>query len=598
MRSVVHNVCLAFRTVVIVFVVLGASMAFGGQIVQDTDLVRAEVDLVWEGIPHSPRGYLPLVVTLTNRTDGVGRWRVKSAYRSGEPTVEFTQALTVEAGQTRRFDLLIPFRSQNYGNLSVTLNGTGFRESWERFFTIFRSGDPFFGGLSEDLYAEVGFRLEQWSDQSGRHGGHGGMSFAAVDPGAYPDDWRAYLAFDCLWFSEVAWAGLPKGDRGAIVDWVFAGGRLRLLTQRSATAAFPSLPEGEVARPLGRGVIEVFSGDLETEGAWIDGALADPRNRSYAQQARYFATNYRVPVRLAVETSNASTGRQLWEGEAGFRGTVDPPKVNPTLIIIAVITFGVLVGPVNFFLLAKGRRRWRVFLTIPAFSLAFSLLLFLGIILADGFGGEGYLSRLVVINSSRQTRLLVQQDISRTGLLFDQSFALPADVDYTQVGVFLGVGALKTDVQGLKRTGLSGYDGAYFESRQMQLNELVRVERTRERVLVTLSDAGPPSLRANLQAGLGRVYYIDEAAQVWTLASLGVGREATMTAASLRDFSGWWRGAVARSGMTSEGLPSAPLAGWFYAEGQPLPETFPEPFDSVHWQDFQTLYTGPVAVAP
>ena len=84
-----------------------------------------------------------------------------------------------------------------------------------------------------------------------------------------------------------------------------------------------------------------------------------------------------------------------------------------------LVLFGILVGPVNLFVLAKSGRRHRLFITTPLISLGASLLLILLIIFQDGFGGRGMRRVLMEVrpDAGQNAAFLHQEQIARTGIL-------------------------------------------------------------------------------------------------------------------------------------------------------------------------------------
>ncbi|MGF1450517.1 MAG: hypothetical protein ACFB21_00405 [Opitutales bacterium] len=571
-------------------------------IVEDNREVKISVRFPWSELSGSRDGYSPVYVTIDNKRDRRGRWYLRSSSGYQQP-LESVFALDVPSTSRRSFELLVPYEQVNHSlRLQLTLLGDGLDQPWHHYFSHHSSGSILVG-LSAELNAVVGVRLGEALGTS--RGGRGQL--AALRPSDLPEDWRAYLAFDRIWFSASDWAALTSSRREALLNWVMQGGHLRLLAQPAdgIEASFRGVPAGAERRPYGLGVFEVFSQSLESAAEPL---VKDNGRHFRPGEETFFGYRHQFPALetitknedahptfrgagVAVMTSEESAEHKDW-----FSYQLEAPQVNFPLLIVSVTAFGIIVGPVNFFLFAKGRRRWRVFLTIPGISLAFTAVLLLIILLSEGLGGRGYLSRMVVLDPERNLRLTVQDDLSRTGVLMGQTFTLPRQAAYRSEGVALTGGKLR-DIAGPRqiRDGVT-YSGGFFASRRLQHNRMTHLASSRE-VMIRESGATGATLRSNLQAGLGRTFFVDEAGDFWTAERVGVGRRAKLQRSSRAEFAEWWSTACRRGGFALEAGPPAPRPGWFYAEAEPLPEALLEPLGGIRWYHFQTLIAGPVQPA-
>ncbi len=92
-----------------------------------------------------------------------------------------------------------------------------------------------------------------------------------------------------------------------------------------------------------------------------------------------------------IEHDGANPARQVdfdystW----GLRDKVGSFTVHTGLILSFVLVFGALIGPVNLFVFARGKKRFRLFWTTPLISIIASVALIVGILLTDGIGGSG-----------------------------------------------------------------------------------------------------------------------------------------------------------------------------------------------------------------
>lgn len=581
-----------------------------------------DIDLMlpWDELPFDRPGYFPVQIRIQNKSTRDGRWTLTSnsnSNRHGDGIhMNSAHPLEVPSGETRTFRLLLPMAdTQGYHNMRLDLTGTGITEQVGQYFnsnTYHHGNLLHFGGISEDLHTEHGGLL----DNKARSGSNE-IHFASIDPKLAPEDWRAYITFDSVYFSEDSWDDLPPGARRAILDWVSAGGQLRLLVgDDPLTKSLSDIPDGQRTRHAGIGHVTLFNGDDKALRKQInhETTFTRTRNGKEHKETRIAAFdqgydaffNFRYnPARVSSfdigSGANPSSSEKMAEllrkanEDSGlFEDSIDIDGANFTLIILSVIAFGVIVGPVNFFVFAKGRNRWRVFITIPAISLIFCVLIVGSIILSDGFGGDGRTSRIVVIDPVRKSKAYLQDELSVTGILMNGDFTIPATGTYQHIGS-------KLPETGMKASGTfdqSGtrYSGDYFESRRLQHNRLVDVTPSREAIILQ-GQPDAPELVSNLQASCDVVFFRDDEGKYWKAEGLGVGRTVKAKPSDIHEFSNWWGQRKQRGGMGSI-FASIPELGarksWFYADAQPVQDAYPESLKSINWQNHQTIITGPL----
>lgn len=225
-------------------------------------------------------------------------------------------------------------------------------------------------------------------------------------PATAPGDWRGYTQHSVIVLDAADWADLPQAARSALGIWTRFGGHLQFLDAAPADAPAPDLP-GHHARGLG-GVHThpIKDGPLHQIRILpaISAARSSPPPSTQATGARdnvlhWIPTGRREPVR-------------------------DRLKVWP--IVAVLIGFFVMVTPVNLFLLAPARRRYRLFFTIPAISLTACVLLMIVALAGDGIGGRGARLVWVEIEPGAEYRQFVTQwQASQCGVLPGSNFTVP-----------------------------------------------------------------------------------------------------------------------------------------------------------------------------
>lgn len=600
---------LKFQAALVLTLALLFCEASAATVAADNNEVRATLSFRWQTLNGRTGGYFPVRIRIDNRVDRDRTWLLRSeaeAYgdQGQRDTLRSEQPLEVPAKASRSFELLVPYRDFEYhSSMEVRLTGPGEVASSDYFSGDGRNQEFFIGGLSPRLFVNGGSSLPALSRS------HQEVAFEQLKLTEMSEDWRAYLGFDAIWFAEADWQELGSAARAALANWVFAGGHLRILTSAELGASFADLPEGGARRDYGLGSVRVFTGTPEGVSHSLDAATTESASAFYGFQ--------KVPLWGISRNELLGSGAN----DDAFFAHLPAPEVNFALIILLVIAFALLVGPVNFFIFAPGRKRWRVFLSIPLLSIGFTLFLLAAIALSEGVGGRGQLSRLVLIDSVRKVRYLGQIDLSRTGLLMQTRFDLPPGADYRHGGAALTEG--HEHRQGRRVLDAAGnYSGSYFSSRSLQYNQMRQIESTREAVVLLPPEVEglPPRLRSNLQASLRETFYVDDAGEVWRAEAVGVGQTVTLEPSDSSTLFFWLQAACDRGGFGSDSLglprfhfrdlqasyeptkvkPQEDLLnrrGWFYSLADPLPEVYPEPHNGLHWEDFQTLMAGPVLTA-
>jgi hypothetical protein len=398
-----------------------------------------------------------------------------------------------------------------------------------------------------------------------------GLVIDICAPARWPADWRVWSPFDFVAMGADEFDALDGARRAALREWVALGGTLWLLQARRAGPP-ESLGLGSITPGGAENLIRscrARRNELEKHnprhgrGRWRG-------NESDVDEESDFWL--RGPwSRLATLLNNDDF--EAWEIE---RGTL--------LLVLFLIVFGIVVGPVNIYFLAPERRRHRLFLTVPAISVLASVLLGAVIVLADGFGGAGTRRALVVLLPGENKAAVFQQQVSRTGVLPGKAFAIEDDTALSRDFRHDDAGAIRVS----RETGSAG--GAWFESRKRQVHSLWRVTPTRARVeLVAGENDTPLVVLSSLTTTLRDFTYIDGAGETWGVAELAPGRRTPLEKLS-ED--------VDLSRFALKINPGGVERGHFYAwggEGGAGGAGGLAPLDtlkSIRWRDDTVLYTG------
>jgi hypothetical protein len=159
------------------------------------------------------------------------------------------------------------------------------------------------------------------------------------------------------------WSAVSPGGRNAILSWLRLGGQLVIYHSGSSTLGTLGIPADS-----SYGIV-----DLQTIGS--------DRKLDAVETIKLVDSKNPILTRSAATMNNYS-------GKWPLQALFGPQDFNYGVFIAVLILFGILVGPINLFLLAKSGQRHRLFITTPLISLGASVLLVGIIIFQDGFGGN------------------------------------------------------------------------------------------------------------------------------------------------------------------------------------------------------------------
>ena len=346
-------------------------------------------------------------------------------------------------------------------------------------------------------------------------------------PEALPSDVNSLLGYEVFMMTPTDWQDMSPGTRNTLQQWVRAGGHLLLVSDRDAI----DLDE------LG---FQVES--QKNESTWLSGlgSLVHLGNQDLERLdtgviAGVVSSLVGKPgIKETIEDFQSRWGALTLFGLKGF---------NPFFIILVLLGFALLVGPINLFVFAKSGQRHRLFLTTPIISLATSLLLILLIIFQDGFGGQGVRVQHIETGTAESPNAIIaQEQLVRTGVLFSSQFTLPENTIITPVLIppsdrsrFTiqdrgADAALRVDPAEKGYT----YSGDYYKSRSETAQWMESVRPSRER-LTLLPDAEQPTVTSTFSYPLERIYYFTPDNKVWTAEAVPPGAKVTLEQSDFKE---------------------------------------------------------------
>jgi hypothetical protein len=536
--------------------------------------VEISIDAAYENCPSA--GYVPCRVRIENGSGSARTWDFDFSTRSGHysqvSTLTLSRSLSVPAGQTSTFHVLVPVcpahRNEGYvSSPSVTVRGFGVGVETIGLPVSGRGGrmPTNFVAMSPALAVQSWAPLRTHLDTKRKIA----LVGSEVDLSVMGEDWRALLGVSGFFVSVEEFRAMPPGQRRAVRTWVAQGGRV-ILCGDGDVAEWGSA--GEAGGVHGLGHVQRLPWDGSSE----------------------------LPLEQTadvVQDLKDSLGDRLKDSSPVwlFTSKLGEPSRNLAFLSIFITLFAIVVGPLNLFWFAGSGRRHRLFWTTPLISVGASLLLGLVIVVQDGFGGSGVRTTLRLLFPEEKQVLVMQEQASRTGVLLSRGFpsgAADLFLSPLTVPAFLGPRQSGRNYQETAR----GYGGDWFTSRAVQGQFAEAFAPSRETVELVGVREGRPVVRSSVPVTLTDFYYIDDQGGRWTSPEVPTGEDVPLAQAggmkSPMHAVSSTAGPMLRQVFASLGE----REGFFYATtARPMGiKTLP----AIRWKAEQTLCAGPLVPVP
>lgn len=462
----------------------------------------------------APGGYFPVRVKIANNLKSDRSIRLD--FTSGQNYDDRLQTkayfdLTAGAGKTVVRDIMVPLSPPNgyYANNKVDVMMSGSLGTAENSIYGELGPDQPAVLLSDALFTPNASTLDAEIRTKMGTSSRGTSDFAAkFDPKQLPDDWLAFSGYDSVLMTDNDWTNIPPGARNAILAWIRLGGQLVVYSTTSATAASLGLP---AEAGYGSIVMETVSSDLKLDQVQViervTGNVTKPR-----------------------QTSLRGDFNTAWPLQGHF-GT---QAFNYGLFIFVLVLFGILVGPVNLFVLAKSGQRHKLFITTPLISLGASIILIALIIVQDGFGGRGMRRVLMEVrpDGDLNAAYLHQEQFCRTGVMTGSRFTLDTPAAFQPVTIAKSRWSRFTEGSGTKGNfnlqpadGKIHASGDWFLSRSEHGHTLSAVVSTRGRIESTDT---PNSYLSTFDFPIETLYFLDADKQWHRAENITAGKRFTL----------------------------------------------------------------------
>ncbi len=595
---------------VLAVVILGSSAQAQKSIGSSEEDARSlKVRSVFDPMP--PTGFAPLRVDAENKTDGFMRWDLASVSRTQRfrkdsehrgSMVLLTPPQSSQAGlfmapMTVDYDSTGALGFVNQHEFSLGVDSTGHSS---RSFPEYHARTKSFPAIaiSKSLASANLTRLEEEvesrSAKSKSSPRAGDAVFGSTfDPADLAEDWRGLSGFDGMMITWQEWQRLKPGQRQAVLQWVRLYGCLDVYAEAGSSVSGLGLPEGldQGARQHSLGRVE----RLVWDGRTLDAKAVVERHWGKATRRADLVSEH-----AAVGSSPAVSG---W----GLQNLLGRRSFSSWQVVVFLVVFGLLVGPVNLFLLAPAGRRHRLFVTTPLLSGGMSLVMLAVVVVQDGVGGTGVRMVLVDIEPAETAAYVTQEQVCRTGVLLGGEFEtkLPvlieplalADSPWVKLKNRPSFQAPRLYQEGAR------HGGTYFQSRVEQAHALRSVVpgRARLEMKAGLAPGTAPEVVSSLGFSIENLFYVDEAGAVWKAEhALDSGRSVKLSASQVQEF----KKRVSEQADLAVGqvrrqlhdlMLSAPLRNTFVATARRAPGFTLATLPSIDWKEDRVLVFGSLA---
>lgn len=316
----------------------------------------------------------------------------------------------------------------------------------------------------------------------------------ATDPNNWPADPKIYSSYGFFIILQSDYDKIDVARKNAIDQWIMSGGHLFII---EIDAKSKKIEEHNI-KQIGWGSARSLKGS--------DKDLVD---------------------KIEDLSNNKLKSRFESYPELPKQGDLYKLASASGLLILLLILFSLVVGPGCLYIWAPKNKRHRLFVLIPAISVGFSIILFLMILLFDGTGGHGSRITSVYLDPRLNTAVIKQNQICKTGLLFDSAFTLNENVEF--------YARFDNDRRpSLYRSGVN-FKGDWFMGRSTINQKACEIAPTRARVSIVGMSGKQPVIQSTIPGKLTDFIYQDANGIFWEAKEVGQGQKITLSKAASPD---------------------------------------------------------------
>ena len=327
----------------------------------------------------------------------------------------------------------------------------------------------------------------------------------------WSENWLAFTPFDGIVLGPADLHVLTPGVINALTDYLYAGGHIFIAGGDTVPAAWQAggksrVPDGAVA-DIGFGTVfhaEHFTGLNQNSVQKVRDIVRDA--------ARYWQT---------LPTDSGAANAVL--------PVVESLKIPTRGIVVIMLAFIIVIGPVNIILLNRRKRRTWMLWTIPAISVVTTLLVFAYSLLREGITPDTRIAGLTILDQTANRAATTGAEGFYCPLTPSSGLTFESGTEATPlVTTGFGSGSSRemdwTQSQHLTRGWVSARVPAHFHLRKS--------ETRRERVQVVKQD-GKLELVNGLGVPIKSIWYADANLKIFEAHNVPAGQKGALLAATL-----------------------------------------------------------------
>lgn len=459
-----------------------------------------------------------------------------SSYGQGHHVRAMTRRMVVPPQTQTRVSLWQPPLMMYGSDLGVTIDGrrqelrVGLSTSnhGRSVFGAYYGGgpEPAFVLISRSVTGEVRDHLEQLvqkiSGVSGSpaagpfgsvsHSGPYASQWVRAETGAseYSVNWLAHSRYDAMIFTEADLRSMPSEAQRAVWSYVECGGSLLVFgepplaaTWRERNADVQVGADGFARYDVGFG--KVWSCDMGAAATWEEGELKLLHDELWRRD--------RQPP-LSVQDANAKFP------------VVDNLQIPARGMLMMMIVFALVIGPVNLVVLTRMNKRMWTLVTVPVISLLFSVGVFAYATVSEGLSASGRMISVTVLDEgARQATTLgwlayYSPLTPSGGLHFATTTELTPQIETSQWGEGSARLVDWTEDQHLLAGWIAARVPSHFTVRKSASH--------RERLSVHRDEDGQVTVVNGLGGPISSLYLADDAGQVYRAGHIAAGKKSVL----------------------------------------------------------------------
>ena len=451
----------------------------------------------------------------------------EQSHGGGNHIRKMTRQVTVPAGSTTRMSLFQPPLRMEGSWAAVVIDGTYWREQLQ--FPAVNHCQGYYYSGNNDKYClllsrQVGFDnmnqgLEKFfgvdSESGSRPRGMSRMgnnsyslALSELPVSEWSSNWLSYSRYHGILLTASEWNLLPFTVESALLEYVRCGGSLTVVGSTKLDRSFLSFGQTSSEQfqvyYSGFGKLLVTDDDIT---AWT------PMNWETLRGSwRTTAQNLREPK--SVKQAN------------DWFPVIDNLSVPVRGLLLIILIFAILMGPVNLFILARKKRQIWLLWTVPSLSFVASVIVFGYATFAEGWKGYSRTQSLTILLEDENLASTIGVAAfycpltPRDGLHFDYETECTPQVERYSYGSIQGREIDWTDDQHFKAGWVASRIPSHFKLRKSQ--------RRREKIV--FSNPQPQQWQALNGFGVPveTLYYADAEGKVYRAENLQPGEKATM----------------------------------------------------------------------